>query len=305
VRPIRSLLVLSVLAAALAGCASSDATHEPDAAGADGAVTTTVDAPDTSRLVVLNGDLTEIVFALGLGDRVVATDTSATYPPEATRLPKIGYQRSLNAEGIIAQRPTLVLASTDAGPPPVLDQLRSAGVAVRIIDEHHDLNAAAEKIRAVGRALGASDRAESLAAELQRRLDAVASAGASVTPKPRIAVLFLRGANTQLLFGDDQGIETIATTVGAVAAVSAKSTIPLTPEALVAAQPDVLVVTTGGLESVGGIDGILRIPGVAETPAGRARRVFAYEDQMLLGFGPRFAECMEQLFTDLHERKSQ
>jgi iron complex transport system substrate-binding protein len=233
--------------------------------------------------------------------RVVATDSSATFPPAAVALPKVGYQRSLNAEGIIAQRPTLVLGSTDAGPPAVLDQLRAAGVPVTIVQEGHGLRAAATKIRAVGRALALVDEAEALADRVQTRLDAVAAEGAAVRDRPRVALLYLRGANTQLLFGDDQGADTIADAVGATPAVRSAATVPLTPEALVAAQPDVLVVTTTGLESVGGIDGLLRIPGVAETPAGRARRVLAYDDQMLLGFGPRMADCLEQLLADLHE----
>jgi iron complex transport system substrate-binding protein len=296
----RRPLLLSLLAVLLltAACGSPKAEAEDQADG------TTTTAPDTSRLVVLNGDLAEITFALGLGDRVVATDISATFPPEAVALPKIGYQRSLSAEGIIAQRPTLVLGSDDAGPPAVLDQLRTAGVRVEIIEEGHDLQAPAAKIRAVGRALGVSKRADALAAQVQGDLDALARRAKGVGEEPRIAVLYLRGGNVQLLFGDEEGAGTIAEAVGAVPAVASKSTIPLTPEALVAAAPDALVVTTSGLQSVGGIDGLLRIPGIATTPAGKARRVFAYDDQMLLGFGPRAAACWTQLFDDLHGGKA-
>jgi iron complex transport system substrate-binding protein len=285
--------LLAVLLLAVA-CGSSEAEADDQASG------TTTTAADTSRLVVLNGDLAEIAFALGLGDRVVATDSSATFPPAAVALPKIGYQRSLSAEGIIAQRPSLVLGSNDAGPPAVLDQLRTAGVRVVIIEERHDLDAPAAKIRAVGKALGVAEKADELAGDVQRDLDDLAAKAADVDDQPRVAVLYLRGGNVQLLFGDEQGAGTIADAVGAVPAVASKSTIPLTPEALVAAAPDALVVTTSGLQSVGGIEGLLRIPGVATTPAGKARRVFAYDDQMLLGFGPRAAACWTQLFDDLH-----
>jgi iron complex transport system substrate-binding protein len=293
-------LLLSLLAVLLlaAACGSPKAEAEDQADG------TTTTAPDTSRLVVLNGDLAEITFALGLGDRVVATDISATFPAEAVALPKIGYQRSLSAEGIIAQRPTLVLGSDDAGPPAVIDQLRTAGVRVEIIEESQDLEAPAAKIRAVGEALGVRKRADTLAAEVQRDLDALVQRAKGVKEEPRIAVLYLRGGNVQLLFGDEEGAGTIAEAVGAVPAVASKSTIPLTPEALVAAAPDALIVTTSGLQSVGGIDGLLRIPGIATTPAGKARRVFAYDDQMLLGFGPRAAACWTQLYDDLHGGKA-
>jgi iron complex transport system substrate-binding protein len=289
-------LLLALLAVVLLGAACGS----PKADADDRADGTTTTAPDTSRIVVLNGDLAEITFALGLGDRVVATDISATFPGEAVSLPKIGYQRSLSAEGIISQRPTLVLGSDDAGPPTVLEQLRTAGVRVEIIPSGHDLDAPAAKIRAVGKALGVSERADALADDVQRDIDDLAAKAADVDDEPRVAVLYLRGGNVQLLFGDEEGAGTIAQAVGAVPAVDSKSTIPLTPEALVAAAPDALIVTTSGLQSVGGIEGLLRIPGVAATPAGKTRRIHAYDDQMLLGFGPRAAACWSKLFDDLH-----
>jgi iron complex transport system substrate-binding protein len=289
-------LLLALLAVVLLGAACGS----PKADADDRADGTTTTALDTSRIVVLNGDLAEITFALGLGDRVVATDISATFPGEAVSLPKIGYQRSLSAEGIIAQRPTLVLGSDDAGPPTVLEQLRTAGVRVEIIQERHDLDAPATKIRAVGKALGVSEKADALADEVQRDIDELVTKAADVDDEPRVAVLYLRGGNVQLLFGDEEGAGTIAQAVGAVPAVDSKSTIPLTPEALVAAAPDALIVTTSGLQSVGGIEGLLRIPGVAATPAGKSRRIHAYDDQMLLGFGPRAAACWSKLFDDLH-----
>jgi len=294
---VRRLAPLLLLLPILAACGGSDGAT----AAADATTSSSAPAHDTSRLVVLNGDLTEVVYALGLGDHVVATDSSATYPPAAVALPKIGYQRSLSAEGVISQRPTLVLGNQDAGPPAVLEHLRTAGIDVVIVEEGHDLDAPAAKIRAVGKALGVEAKAKALATSVQARLDAVAAEGAKVEDEPRVATLYLRGANTQLLFGDDQGVDVIAAAVGATPAVASKTTIPLTPEALVEARPDALIVTTTGLESVGGIDGLLKIPGVAETPAGKARRVLAYDDQMLLGFGPRLADCLEQLLHDLHE----
>lgn len=293
----RRLLPLLLLPLGLLACGDDEPTRAAPVGGPAAAEV----AHDTARVVILNGDLTEIAFALGQGDRVVATDSSATFPAEAVALPKVGYQRSLSAEGILAQSPTLVLGTTDAGPPAVLEHLRSAGVDVEILEPRHDLDGVGAKIRSVGRALGVPEEAEALASTVERRLDAVVRRAAVVTDHPRVALLYLRGTNTQLLFGRDQGADALAEAVGAVPAVQADSTIPLTPEALVAAQPDALIVTSSGLESVGGIDGLLQVPGVAETPAGRARRILAYDDQMLLGFGPRLADCLEQLLADLHE----
>ena len=318
-RVARSLAAVVVVLVALAGvgCGGSRtdaATTRPPASGSISAPEaapalpvvhrnpdgTEVRIDDVSRLVVLNGDIAEVVFALGLGDHVVATDMSATYPPEADALPEIGYQRSLNAEGILAQQPTAILATADAGPPNVIEQVRAAGIPVAVVPNPHDINAPIVKIRAVATALGIPARGDALARDVQTQLDELEAVRTTVQARPRVALLYLRGSNTQLLFGRDQGADAIADAAGGLPAVSTDATSPLTPEALVAAAPDVIVLTTGGLASVGGIDGVLAIPGVAETPAGRARRVFAYDDQMLLGFGPRFPQVLRALFSDLH-----
>ena len=104
----------------------------------------TVVIRNASRIVPLNGDIAETIFTLGLSSRVVGVDTSALYPKRTVdRLPKIGYQRTLSAEGILSLRPTVVIGSTEAGPPTVIEQIRAAGVPVLIIPEIVTLNAAA------------------------------------------------------------------------------------------------------------------------------------------------------------------
>ncbi len=262
---------------------------------------TAVEVTDASRIVVANGDLAEVVFALGLGDLVVATDVSATYPPEAAARPKIGYQRTLSAEGILSQQPTLVLADTNAGPPEVLAQVHDAGVPVVVTEVDTSMDGPAAKIRAVAAALGVPQRGEALATEVEAQIAAARATGAAVTDRPRTIMLYLRGAGTQIIMGQGTGFDSLVQAAGAVdAAGDVRGTAPITPEALVAANPDVIVVTTTGLESVGGIDGLLQIPGIAQTPAGAARRILDYDDQLLLGFGPRTGEMLTQFVTDLH-----
>jgi iron complex transport system substrate-binding protein len=262
---------------------------------------TAVTVEDTSRIVVANGDLAEVVFALGLGDLVVATDVSATYPPEAAARPKIGYQRTLNAEGILAQQPSLVLADENAGPPEVLAQVRDAGVPVVVTPIDTTLAGPGNKIRAVATALGVPERGEALAASVEESLEEAAARVEGVTDEPRVIMLYLRGAGTQIIMGQGTGFDSLVNAAGAIDAASdVRGTAPITPEALVAAAPDVIVVTTTGLESVGGIDGLLQIPGIAQTPAGAERRVLDYDDQLLLGFGPRTGEMLATFITDLH-----
>jgi iron complex transport system substrate-binding protein len=290
---------------------------EPEAApelpvtvtGADGEEVTVDDA---SRIIPVNGDIAEVVFALGLGDQVVATDLSATFPPEADALPEVGYQRTLLAEQILGLSPTVVLANTDAGPPTVLDQLRGAGIAVVVIDYPHDLTGPAAKIRLVAQALGVPARGEALVREVEAAVGTAADAAAArveadeaAGDEPlRAAFLYLRGTNVQQVGGRGSGVDALLEAAGVVdvgVELGVDEFQPLTDEALLEAAPDVLVVTTTGLESVGGVDGLVGIPAIAGTPAGRDRRVIALDDQLLLGLGPRAGEALQQLVDELHQ----
>jgi iron complex transport system substrate-binding protein len=235
---------------------------------------------------------------------VSSTDLSATYPPEADALPQIGYQRALSAEPIAALEPTVVLATDLAGPVETLDQLRALGIPVVVIEREPTLDGPGNKIRAVAGALGISGRGDELARSTDADIARAAEAGLGAAPalRPRVLVLYLRGEQVQLVMGAGTGVDALLPAVGAVdvaAELGVIDTEQLTAEALVLAAPDALVVTDTGLESVGGIDGLLSIPGIAQTPAGAARRVLAYDDQLLLGGGPRTGELMRQLAADL------
>jgi iron complex transport system substrate-binding protein len=262
-----------------------------------------VTVKSVERIVPVDGDLTEIVFALGLGDRVVATDISATYPPEVDAVPDIGYQRALNPEPIAAVEPTVVLATDLARPPETLAQLRDLGIPVVVIERQPGLDGPAAKIQAVAEALGVPQRGERLAATTTAEIEATVADAEAATSSPRVLPLYLRGTQVQLILGSGNGIGDVLPAVAATdvaAELGVVDTRQITAEALLLAAPEVLLVTTTGLESVGGVDGLLAIPGIAQTRAGRERRVLAYEDQYLLGGGPRTGQMMRQLLTDLH-----
>jgi heme transport system substrate-binding protein len=264
----------------------------------------TVTIRNVSRIVPLNGDIAETVFTLGLTSRVVGVDTSALYPKSAVDpLPKIGYQRTLSAEGILSLRPTIVIGSTEAGPPTVIQQLRAAGVTVLIIPEIVALNAAPRKLRLLGRALGVPKRGEKLARQVEGQIATARREASRTTGRPRAAFLYLRGSAVQMLGGRNTRADTMITAAGGIdtgSELGIEGFRPITAESLVAARPDVIVVPSAGLASVGGIEGMLRIPGVAQTPAGRARRVLAYDDALLLGLGPRTGSALRRLVRGLH-----
>lgn len=262
-----------------------------------------VTVSDISRIVVLNGDLTEVVYALGLGDNVVGVDTSATYPPEAAQKPKIGYQRSLNAEGIVSLQPTVIIGSELAGPPAVIEQIRSTGVPVVLFKTVSSLDDVSRKITDVAAALGVPNRGRLLAEQTKKDIDEALALAQRSTSKPRVAFLYLRGSTTQVIMGKGSGADVLITAAGAIdagAEAGVTGSKPLTPEALVAAQPDVILVLTAGLQSVGGVDGLLQIPGMAQTPAGQQRRVVDFDDQYLFGLGPRAGKALMDLVKALH-----
>jgi iron complex transport system substrate-binding protein len=250
--------------------------------GADGRTVTVTDA---SRIVALQGPIAETVVALGLADALVGRDQSTTLD-ELADLPVVSNGHSVSAEGVLSLAPTLVLADARTGPAEVMEQLRATGVTVVVVPEVWTLEEMDDRVRAIGAALGVADAAEELVDLLTSSVSASPDADG-----PRVAFLYLRGtAAVYLLGGDGSGADSLVEAAGGVDAGSAAglgSFTPLTSEALAAAAPEVLLVMSKGLDSVGGVDGLLELPGVAQTPAGRDRRVVVVEDGLLLAFGPR------------------
>lgn len=291
----RVMLVALVAALAVAGCSEGGT-----GAAAPPASSTASRAPQ--RIVPLNGDIAEIVFALGLGGEVVGTDTSATFPAEAASKPKIGYQRTLSAEGILSLTPTIAIGTPEAGPPEVLDQVRNAGVRVEIVPAPATLDAVPQRIRDVAGKVGAAEAGATLADKLSEEITAAKAAVPAGRPKPLVAFLYLR-TGTALIGGVGSRADTMITAAGAVDAgteAGIKGFKPITPEALATAKPDVILVLDGGLKAVGGVGGLLAVPGVAQTPAGAARRIVSLDDQYLLGLGPRAGQALKELIGKLH-----
>ena len=260
-------------------------------------------APGT-RIITLFGDLTEVVYALGAQEFLVARDTASIYPPEAEALPNLGFNQQLSAEGILAFSPTIIFATPQAGPDATLEHLREAGVEIVLIEEDDDLDAPAAKVRTVGNALGIPHRAEALASDIERRLDEVRGSIPESERGPEVLFLYLRGATFQFAGGEGSPSQVMIEAAGGIdagAAAGLSSFQALTPEALVAADPEVLLLMEGGVESVGGIEGLLEIPGIAETRAGRARRFIIMDDLYLLDFGPRAPDALADLADRLRE----
>ncbi len=267
--------------------------------GADGVES---EIADTSRIITLSGDLTEAVFELGLGDSLVARDVTTSYPPEALELPIVGVGRFLSAEGVLKENPTLVLGDTQTSPPEAIEQIRSAGVPVVIFDVPLDFETLYAKAEAIGEALGVPEEGRRLAETLETVVSDVMEAATPLDPVPGVAFLYSRGPDVMLLFGAGMTTQPLIEVAGGrdVGTESGvEGTVRVTPEAIVAAAPEVIVTTSEGLEALGGIDGLLAVPGFAETPAGQARRILDYPEGDFLTFGPRIGTILENFITDL------
>ncbi len=266
------------------------------------AASATARAEAPQRIVAVDGALTEIVFALGAADRLVGVDTTSLYPSAAADLPKVGYKRALSAEGLLSLSPDLLLATVDAGPPEVLEQIQLAGVSTRIIPDAPTVAGLHAKIDAVAEVLDAKPGAAALRARIERELAQVRDATAdapSVTAADRPRVLFLlhTGSGNDLAAGRDTAADTVIRLAGGenVLHDAFSGYKPLSAEATLAAAPDVILITERNLEGIGGKAGLLQRAGLAATPAGQSGRVMAMDGPLLLAFGPRLGEATATL----------
>ena len=316
-QPLASLTLVGDPRATTGPSTACLASHAIEAVAADDApelpVTVTdaegreVEITDVSRIlpVDISGTIAATVFGLGLGDAVVGRDSSTSFDgtDDLPVVTKSGH--TLNAEAILELAPTVMLTDTSIGPKEVRQQLRDAGIAVVVVSSERRADTVSELVDEVAAALGVPDRGDDLSARLDADVAAAvaevgAIAPAAASDRPRMLFLYVRGsANVYYIFGRDSGADSLIEAVGGVDVASEigwEGMKPMTAEALAAAQPDVLVMMTDGLASVGGVDGLLeRIPALQQTPAGAHRRVVDMADAEILSFGPRTADVIRAL----------
>ena len=259
---------------------------------------------DTSRIVSLTGDITEIIFELGLGDRVAAVDITTTYPEEAAALPGIGFGQQLAAEPVLAFQPTLVIGDESIEPTEAVEQLRSTGVPVVILPSQTTLDGVSEKIRQIATIMSAEAAGEELVERVEAEIAQAQSLIPEVDTPPRVAYVYVRGEQLVLIFGQGVATNAMITGAGAIDAGAESGVFgaaPLTPEAIVAAAPDVIVLPDAGLAALGGEEAFAQLPGIAETPAGENEAFLAYDEAFFFNLGPRAGVALEQFVNDLYD----
>ncbi|MDX3849569.1 heme/hemin ABC transporter substrate-binding protein [Streptomyces sp. AK02-01A] len=265
-----------------------------------------VTVTSADRIVPLTGSLNEIVFTLGLGAKVVARDITATFE-QAAKLPVVTRAHDVSAESVLSLKPTVVIADTSTGPAEAIAQIRDAGVPLVVVEPAKSLGDVGTRIDTVAAALGVTTAGTELKARTEQRIAAVRAdiPARQDGARPRVAFLYLRGsASVYLIGGGDSGASSLLEAAGAVDAGKEsglrKDFTAITSEALAKAAPDAILVMTKGLESVGGTDGLVKIPGVAETPAGMDRRVVSVDDGVLLNYGPRTDRVLRSIVDQLY-----
>ena len=256
---------------------------------------------DSSRLVSIGGSLTEIIYALGEKEKLVARDQTALYPEAASKLPDVGYMRALAPEGVLSVEPTALLVIEGSGPPEALDVLSHAGVEYQTVPEGYSHEGILIKIRAVGQALGVEEQAESLAAEIDKALKAAEARTADITERKRVLfVLSTEGGKIQASGTDTaaNGIIALAGAVNAVQDYSGYKT--LTEEAIIAAAPDVILMMDRGGDHAATDVELINHPAIALTEAGKNHAIIRLEGSYLLGFGPRTASAVGELIDALY-----
>ncbi len=254
------------------------------------------------RIVTLGGDVTEIVYALGAGDLVVGSDQSSTHPPEVLDLPRLNYHRQLSSESVLSLEPTHVLLTDEAGPPQAIEQIESAGVEVVLVSSEETATGVVSKIRAVAAAIDRDENGDVLAGKYEQDLANVREYVSGFNESPGVLFLYARqGMGAPMVGGKDSGANSmIELAGGSNAAAELEGYKALTPEALLEFEPVCILMMTKGFEAIGEEEGLLSLPGMSDTPAGRDRNIVTIPDDLLLTFGPRTPDAIRQLAQAIH-----
>ncbi|WP_294247844.1 hemin ABC transporter substrate-binding protein [uncultured Chryseobacterium sp.] len=240
-----------------------------------------------NKIVTLNGGITEIVAALGHEKEIVGTDVTSTYPESLKATAKdLGHVRSMTIEPIMAVSPTLILASDKDINPALMGKIKSSGIKTEIFKQEFTVDGTKKLIADVAKTIGSDDYQK-----LNDKIDADLKQIQPIAKKPKVLFIYARG-NMLMVSGKNTPMASLIELAGGENAVNDFEDFkPLTPEAVVKANPDVLFFFTSGLQGAGGNEGALKMPGVAQTNAGKNKKIIAMDGGLVSGFGPRLGEA--------------
>jgi iron complex transport system substrate-binding protein len=293
-----ALSAATITMVAFTGCGASAPTLEQINSAQSVQVAAT-EVPQVKRVVALANGSAEIISALGMKSLIVGRDIAST-DADLKSIPIVTSGHQVVAEKIISMKPDLVLIDKSTGPASALASLKSAGITVIEIPEAWSLADIPAKVRAVADSIGTPQGGALLNEEFTRVLRGAQSSSLKMV---RAAFLYLRGGSAiYLIGGEGSGADSLLQAIGAVDVGAQRFTQPFTPmtsELMASLNPDLILVMTKGLASVGGVAGLVELPGIAQTIAGKNKRVIAVDDSLLLSFGPRTPDLITQLSAEV------
>jgi iron complex transport system substrate-binding protein len=256
-------------------------------------------APANTKIVSVNGTLSEILAAIGLEQNIVGVDVTSTFPASLKSKPKIGHNRNLSVEGILALGPDVVTGLSSDVNPELASQLKSAGVKLVLFTQELTPAGTKKLIREVSISFGNKAKGDALIKKLDMDL-ATASKLIKATTRPKVLFIYARGTGTMMVAGQHTPLEKMIELAGGQNAVKGFTDFkPLTAESLVQADPDVILLFSSGMKSLGGPIGLLDVQGINQTKAGKAKRFITMEGELLTGFGPRLGLAIAELAQKL------
>lgn len=254
------------------------------------------------RIISLGSSITETIYSLGFGKYLVATDVTSISPKAASELPRVSNNRSISAEGLMLFKPTIVLANEGDVSEPIIQQLRQSGVSVFIFKQEYSIKGTLNFIQDIANAIGEEQAGKVVVdrtrLSLDRTMARIKEENKGKEP-PKVLFIYARGMGTMSVAGKSSSIDAMITLAGGKNAVQEFADFkPYTTEALVQANPDIILLFDFGASSLGGKEAILKLPGVRITEAGKNKRIVDMNASLLVNFSTRLPEAV----LELHKR---
>ncbi|EHK9053871.1 hemin ABC transporter substrate-binding protein [Vibrio vulnificus] len=236
------------------------------------------------RIISAGSAVTELILALHAEQSLVAVDVTSQLP-EGQPLPKIGYHRRLSAEGLLALSPTKLIGSDEMGPAPVLQQLKSTGVDIEVVNTQANVDGLKARIDQIAAILNKPQEAQQLKSLVDQQVQSL-KANQPTEQKKKVLFLLIHEGRAANVAGTDTTPDAIISLAGAINPAADKITAykPLSSESMVEMQPDVILVSGRSFEKLGGPDAIIKMmPLLAATPAGQNKQIMAIDGAALVG----------------------
>lgn len=259
-------------------------------------------ASDTDRVISIGGSITEIIFALEEQNKLVARDSTSTFPQAAEALPDVGYMRALSPEGVLSLKPDLIIAKEGSGPPEAVQVLKQASINYIEVPDRFDQKGVDDAIRIVAEALGVPEKGDVLRADVSQQFSEIREVVGQVEEAESVLFILSMQSGRILAAGTNTAADGIIDLAGAENAIQEfEGYKPLNEEAIITANPDVVLMMDRGGDHGAATDDLFAHPAIQATNAGKSKKLIRMNGLYLLGFGPRTAAAARDLATYLHK----